>query len=658
MGSQTRKPYLTATVLNQAFLDEAHDSLVNQLELICDIEAPDGSIIYASDRHKFVGGTFYEALLTFPVIERTLGEWLVGEITFSELRISLSNADGRFNKFLPTGSDFQSWVGNSVEVKLGLRDVESTYFRIFRGRVTQVGGFGRSTFSIEITARDEYDKLSVSIPTTIFGRTAYPKIEGEIAGLFMPLVYGDWTTQVSGPQGSVPAFILNGLDPLVERDLARNFTLAIGSPDTFTLENHFFESNDKVQLETDGTLASGYAVSTDYYVIPISVNTFGLSATSGPGSAISSVGAGTGQARIKGAPTATIRNVQLRISDNDLSFLDTAQVWLKRGDNQFKIDTADVVSVGAGNKTFDVVQNSGLTLVEAGANYLYKSGDLFFVRVKGKDLGAYDDNLVSQARDLLLTYGGIVSGDLDANWDTYRDKTTPAESALANIKSRVWLQDQQSLIAYVLSMFEQVRLELFSTRELKLKLSSLHLEDFTAKLSSAPITIKNWDVERSSLKLAIDDRNNFNRIKGAYAFLPDVKENGFATRIWKNTLNISQVGREISKQIAFPNLYVDSDVVNQIKEVLRLSSGFFEIVSCSLTWRSLLLEPGDIVKCNVQIGSAQFSDVPFLLRSVGYEPQGLKLSVQFWSLQMIPFSGWTPGYAGISGGTSAVLVQE
>lgn len=658
MGTQDRKTYLTATTLDQSFLDESHDSLVNQLELICDIQAPDGSMIYASDRHKFVGGTFYEALLVFPVIERTLGDWLVGEITFSELRISLSNADGRFNKFLPTGADFQSWVGNTVEVKLGLRDVASTYFRIFRGRVTQVGGFGRSTYSIEITVRDEYDKLAVSIPTTIFGRTAYPKIESEIAGQFMPIIYGDWTTQVSGPQGSVPAFVLNGLDPIVERDLARNFTLAIGSPDTFTIENHFFESNDKVQLETDGALASGYSTATDYFVIPVSVNTFRLSASSGPGSPISSVSSGTGQARVKGAPTLQPRNVQFRISTNDLSFFDAAQVWLKRGDKQFKIDTQDVVSVGAGNKTFEVVQDTGLTTVESGENYLYKSGDLFFVRVKGKDLGAYDDNLVSQARDLLLTYGGVVSGDLDSNWDTYRDKSTPAESATSNIKSRIWLQDQQSLIAYVLSMLEQVRLELFTTRDLKLKLSSLHLEDFTAKLTAAPLTVKNWDVERSSLKLGIDDRNNFNRIKGAYAFLPDVKENGFSTRIWKNTVNISQVGREISKQIAFPNLYVDSDVVNQIKEILRLSSGFFEIVSCSLTWRSLLLEPGDIVKCNVQIGSTQFLDVPFLLRSIGYEPQGLKLSVQFWSLQMIPFAGWSPGYPGISGGTSAVLVEE
>jgi len=41
MGTSDRRPYLTATVLDQDFLDASQDSLVNQLELIIDIEAPD-----------------------------------------------------------------------------------------------------------------------------------------------------------------------------------------------------------------------------------------------------------------------------------------------------------------------------------------------------------------------------------------------------------------------------------------------------------------------------------------------------------------------------------------------------------------------------------------------------------------------------------------
>src|SRR4051812_20367629 len=125
MSSSDRFPYLTSMILNQTVLDNCHDNLTNQLELIVDIEKPTG-IIHASDRNKYVGSTFYEALLTFPVIKRTLGEWLATQLEFSTLELKLSNVDGRFNSLLPGGANFVTWIGNSVVVKLGLRDVAST----------------------------------------------------------------------------------------------------------------------------------------------------------------------------------------------------------------------------------------------------------------------------------------------------------------------------------------------------------------------------------------------------------------------------------------------------------------------------------------------------------------------------------------------------
>lgn len=651
MSSANRKKYLTATVLDQGFLDDAHDSLVNQLEMIVDIEAPDGSFIRASDRHKYVGGVFYEALLKFPAIERTLGDWLSGETQYSDIRLELSNADKRFNRFMPTGSDYSSWVGNTVTVRLGLRDVESTYFKIFTGLVTQVAGFGRSTYSIFITARDKNDRLTVTNPTTIFGRTSYPKINADTAGTFVPIIYGDWTVRVSGPLGSVPAFVVNSLDPMVDRETARDVAFLLGTPATFTIQNHFFEANDVVRLETDGTIPDGFAIDTDYFVYVSNANNFGLSATSG-GSLIGSSGGNVGQLRIKGSSTTSARNVQLVISENDLSFFDTSNVWLKRGDAKFRVASSDVVSVGAGNKSFQVRQGTGATTVAEAAAFLFQSGDEFFVRVKGKTIaGGNSDNPVSQAKDMLLSSGVISAPEFDSNWTTF-------ETKLASKKSRIWLQESTPLITYVGSLLEQVRLELFTSKDSKLKISSLHLDDIAAAFLTPVLTIKNWDVERSSLKLEIDDRNNFNRAKAAYAFLPDVKENGYFTRVWKNTASISAVGREISKQISLPNLYIEADAVTEVQEILRLSSAFFEVMTCGLTWRSVLLEPGDVCALSVKIGASQFDNAPILIRSIGYESEGLKLTVRMWSFQMIQLLTYSPGFAGMTGGLSATLAEE
>ena len=72
-----------------------------------------------------------------------------------------------------------------------------------------------------------------------------------------------------------------------------NFTADAGT-DTFTSAGHGLSDNDIVVLTTTGTLPTGLATLTRYYVISSTTNTFQLSATHG-GSAvdISSTGSGT-----------------------------------------------------------------------------------------------------------------------------------------------------------------------------------------------------------------------------------------------------------------------------------------------------------------------------------------------------------------------------
>ena len=652
MSSKDRQPYLTATVLDQPFLDACHDNLVSQFEVVVDIEGPLGTI-RASDRNKYVGGDFYEALLTVPTITRTVGDWLAPELEFSELSLELSNADGRFNDFLPGGDFFDGWIGKSVEVRLGLRDVASTYFTIFRGTISQAGGFARTTSTILLRARDDMEKLARSFPREVFGKIAFPKIEETLAGKFVPIIYGDWTVNTNTIGPSVPAFVVNGGDPLVFRIDTNEVLISQSSPGVVTYANHNFNSGDPLELETDGTLPTPFTPGVAYFAVPLTADTFALSATAG-GPPINTIAAGSGNHRVKLHSTAPYRNAQCRMSNHALTLLDVTTVQLRRGDERVTIAPADIVTVGVGFNTFEVVQNAVTQFLDAPLSL--KKGDQFFVKLKGKSLGGgFDENIVSQARDILLTYGGIVAADLDANWTTYRNKSTPPQSAISSIKSRVWLQEPQPVIQYVLSMFEQVRLEAFVSRGLKIKIGSLHFEDFDAAPSHL---VKAWDVERSTLKPMIDERNNFNRARGGFAFLPDVNENGFFTPIFRNQLAIVQTGREISKQLTFPNLHVQSQVAAQVGEILKLASSYLEKIEVTLTWRSLLQDVGGYVALQLKIGPTTFDSVPCLIRQVGYDPNGLRLRVVLWSFAMVPFPGWAPGYAGTVGGNSASITQE
>ena len=56
-------------------------------------------------------------------------------------------------------------------------------------------------------------------------------------------------------------------------------TISIANPCVITLTAHGFLTGSKIQLQTTGLLPTGILVNTDYYVINIDVNTFGIAST-------------------------------------------------------------------------------------------------------------------------------------------------------------------------------------------------------------------------------------------------------------------------------------------------------------------------------------------------------------------------------------------
>ena len=358
-----------------------------------------------------------------------------------------------------------------------------------------------------------------------------------------------------------------------------------------------------------------------------------------------------------GDPVPRTVDPDLLISQSILTFFDSTQVYLKRGSNTYLMDAADIHNINANNNRFNVKQGAtgGTTLIE-GAGYEFQTGDTFFVKVKGKALSGYDDNIVAIARDILISEAGVLPADLDtAKWDYFQNKAAPPESAILNIKGRVWLQEAQEVIQYVLSLLEQVRLEMFQDRNLKLSLSSTHFDEFDDNPS---YQIDNFDLEKDSLQPTLDQLTNFNRLQGQYNLLPDLGKQAYQTSVFRNQASIDQAGKEIYKLLIFPNLYEVAAVEYQVEESLKIASAFFERIQCTLTWRSLLLDIGDFVKLNVQIGATIYEGVPCLLREIGYNPQGVKLPVKLWSFQLCPFGAYNPSIPGIVGGENAVIIKE
>lgn len=192
------------------------------------ISAMGGTISYLgflrlSDRNKYVGNTFYEARLVFPTISRTIGDFLSPTLEFSSLTLEINNSDGRFNYLMPAGDDYGAWPGSRVIVKLGLRDVSSTYRSIFSGTVTHEGGFQRSLKSFTLTARNDFDKLNTAtFPVNVFTQDVYPDLDPDRVNFPIPIIYGDWTVNVEKEIASIPAYVINGANPNVTGDESPN----------------------------------------------------------------------------------------------------------------------------------------------------------------------------------------------------------------------------------------------------------------------------------------------------------------------------------------------------------------------------------------------------------------------------------------------------
>lgn len=591
MSGSDRRKYLTSNVLNQAFLDWCADNLECGLEMVVEIETSDDPI-RISNRNKYVvtagEGKFYESRTNIPVISRTVGDWLVPEIQFSTLTLdAISNVDGRFNRYLPGGVNYSSWINKLVTVKVGLREVGSTYFKIFEGRITDVGGMSRTVKSISVTARDTFDSMNKEFPREIYTLANFPQLEESYENKYAAVIYGDWTINLEPDRAVIPAFAVNGKNPYVNGSAA--------------------------DIETVGYTA-----------------------------------------------------VDAIITTQPLSYFDPANVYLESGGDYYLIPSSEIYDISADNNRFKVKQNTAVKWKNAEA-YKYSSGDKFFARVKGKLLTpistsggpvSTNDNIVWQARDILITYGDVNSGLFDANWETYALKNDTAnypQSAIQSFKSRIYEDEPKTAIQYALSLLEQVRLEAFISKDQKIKINSLHFEDWTPQ----NYTIKNWDIEKNTFKPYLSERDIFNRAKGTFDYHPNRGEQAQQTKIFKNPQSVTQLGgKEISKQITFPNLYQPEVVINQVKEILKIASACHELADFTATWRSVLKDVGDIIKLDISIGSIVMSNVPAMIREIGYDPQGFKIPIKVWILQLVPSSSSSTSVPGTVGGYNANIIEE
>lgn len=303
-----------------------------------------------------------------------------------------------------------------------------------------------------------------------------------------------------------------------------------------------------------------------------------------------------------------------------------SNAWLKRGDKLLAVNFNSTAQVVGGYYTclITTIKKSGGGTI----SYSYEQGDELVISVS---IGS-DDNAVSQAKKLMTDILSLSSTLFGSTWNTLSSKSTPSQSAITSIKSRVWFgDDSTSLLEYINSMLIQVRLKLFVDKNGLFQLFSLHFEDWPS--TSSIRKIDKFQVIEQSLKINLDEQNFICGANANYSFTPVANSTMLKTILKTNTTSKTAIGgTNILKTIDFPNLYVQSDVDNQITEIVRLFSFPLEYLTISTAWTGLLDDIGDFINIDIQLNGINYSNVPCVILEKSVNLQTFQIDYKLLSL--------------------------
>lgn len=402
-----RKPWLNP---DARFEDKLLDAAYPYIELnwCVDITLAD-QVFRVSNKPFYVqddDGTprFYDPrCASSPSINVDVGEWLNSTYQVSDLSITLNNRDGRYNDFLPYGTQYSQWSSATVRVRVGFGEKNYNYLTVFEGIVTSKTGVVCTRDEIQISAYDKLDQDEIPIPPNVYNQDTFPDIADNDSNKPVPLVYGDWTEFVPA-YGAVNAICINSG---VETTPA-SYDFKVSDTSLQSLNSVWLHRGDHTADKPDGPiqidisqvvldLSEGkFSIPTDVDTLSTEISNFS-SDTCGPGSILNVIA----------AKDSTIDFVARHVSVGDRV--------LHRPSNQYGVITAVssfVLTLSGSGITFAPDDE----IVILTKKYAFLSGDKISVTCKGKNLNSVSVTRLGNVNLAIQLPQGVAVGFDQTYW--------------------------------------------------------------------------------------------------------------------------------------------------------------------------------------------------------------------------------------------------
>lgn len=256
-------------------------------------------------------------------------------------------------------------------------------------------------------------------------------------------------------------------------------------------------------------------------------------------------------------------------------------------------------------------------------------------------------------RDLVQAYTGKVSSDFDLNFNQ------TSREDLSKYKCRVYIDSKTNVITAVNKILQQYNTVLY-IKFTRYALFHITFDNFREDGG----LINEGDIQENSFKANKEYGQYFNSAFGDYADLP-FSQGKTRSDTYVSPKGIEFAGKEISKRIDMPNVYLRNDVDKLMPLFVRLAAPEPEFLTFTTSWRFIFTQLTQFFRMNfyempdcetgLKKGGRRFEKIPCFIRELSFDLTSFTIQVKAWSLGTTQFGTFIPN-GPFAGGESDKIV--
>lgn len=295
----------------------------------------------------------------------------------------------------------------------------------------------------------------------------------------------------------------------------------------------------------------------------------------------------------------------------------------------------------------------GVSTAQDGTVFFLNRADLTLYNYNEDPNSIYNPGFI--ARDIIQSQTGKVFTDFDLSWNQ------TSRLSLNQYRCRAYIDEKTNAVTYCNKMLQQFNAQLY-IRFNRYALFHIEFDNFvtTGKV------IREGDIKENSFNASREYNQYFNSAYSDYSRNP-FSGSSVRSDTYISPSGVAAAGREISKKMDMPNVYLRADIDKIVPLFVRLSAAEPEFLTLESPFRRIFSQLFDFYnidfyerpRCDVagqMIGGRRYNMTPTFVRQCEFDLDTMSVKMKLWSLGTTAFGGFVPPGGLLAGGEGDKIV--